>query len=57
MGYKAKLEGTSGGYEEKLMGRGGSLGGKTEPKSQRCGHPGNVGGLPRMGYKAKLEAT
>ena len=36
------------------MGHGGSFGGKTEPKSKSCAHPGIVSGLPRMGYKAKL---
>ena len=41
MGYKANLEGSSGSHEKKLIGRGGSFGWKTEPKSQRCGRPGN----------------
>ena len=41
--------------KKKLMRREGSFGGKTGPKSQRCGHPGIVAGLPRMDYKAKLE--
>ena len=43
--------------KKKFMGRGGSFCGKMDPKSQRCGHPGIVAGLPRMGYKAKLEGT
>ena len=57
MGYMAKLKGNQGDYEKKLIGRRGSFGGKTEPKSQSCGHQGLFAGVPRIGYKAKLEGS
>ena len=37
-----KLGVAKGSYEKKLIGRGGSFGGKTEPMSQRSADPGIV---------------